>query len=54
MTKQEQDLVLALTKLETAIARMTFYEDQEGFYQDIEESLSEFKFKFYNILLEQE
>lgn len=54
MTKQEQDLILSLTGLETAIARMTYYEDQTDQYEDIENALADFKFKFYNILLEKE
>jgi len=54
MTKQEQDLILSLTELETAIARLTYYEDQESYYEDIENALAAFKTKFYHILLEKE
>lgn len=54
MTKNEQDLILALTKAETAIARMTCCDGQESLLEDIDKSFAALKFKLYNILLEKE
>ncbi len=54
MTKQEQDLVWAFTELEKAIARLDYYEDQIDQVDNIDTALSEFKSKFYGILLERD
>jgi hypothetical protein len=54
MTKQEQELVWAFTELEKAIARLDYYEDQTDHVDDINTTLSEFKSKFYSILLEKD
>lgn len=54
MTKQEQELVLAFTELEKAIARLDYYEDQTDQVDNIDSALGEFKSKFYSILLEKD
>lgn len=47
MTKQEHELILAFTELEKAVARLDYIDE-------IDTALSEFKSKFYGILLEKD
>jgi hypothetical protein len=54
MTKHEQELILSFTELEKAVAKLSYYEDQEDDMQEIYNTLAGFKSKFYGILLEKE
>lgn len=52
MTKKEIKLVQTFTNLETAWAKMEYYEDQEDQYNDIDKAIKTLKEVFYSILLE--
>jgi hypothetical protein len=54
MTKKELDLVQAFTAVETAWARIEYYNDQESVINEIDDALKEFKTLFYDLITEEE